>query len=66
MSTWEAEIAKYEVDGLLHLEERIDKYRPGGYHPVSIDDTFSNGRYQIYNKLGFGGFSPVWLALDQR
>lgn len=66
MSTWETEVAKYEFDELLHQEERIDKYRPGGYHPVAIDDTFSNDRYQIYNKLGFGGSSTVWLAHDQR
>ena len=66
MSTYEAEVAKYKVELLLHTEERIDKYRPGGYHPVSIEDIFSNGRYTVYNKLGHGGSSTVWLALDSR
>lgn len=66
MSTYEAELDKYEIEPLLHTEERIDKYRPGGYHPVSIEDTFSNGRYKVYNKLGHGGSSTVWLALDGR
>ena len=66
MSTYEAELEKYQIEPLLHTEERIDKYRPGGYHPVTIEDTFSNGRYTVYNKLGHGGSSTVWLALDGR
>ncbi len=66
MSTYEAELNEYEIESLLYTEERIDKYRPGGYHPGSIEDTFSNGRYQVYNKLGHGGSSTVWLALDGR
>ena len=44
--------------------EDLEGYCPGGYHPVCIGDTYSNGRYQIVHKLGFGSYSTVWLAQD--
>jgi hypothetical protein len=31
---------------------------------VSLGNKFKDGRYQIYHKLGWGGFSTVWLARD--
>ncbi|KAL4934187.1 kinase-like domain-containing protein [Aspergillus undulatus] len=43
--------------------EALEKYQPGGYHPIRIGDVL-NGRYHIADKLGFGGYSTVWLALD--
>ncbi|KAL4808328.1 kinase-like domain-containing protein [Aspergillus unguis] len=43
--------------------ETLEKYHPGGYHPISIGDLLNN-RYHIADKLGFGGYSTVWLALD--
>jgi hypothetical protein len=46
-------------------EEPLAKYRAGGYHPVSLGDTF-NGRYTVLQKLGFGQYSTVWLASDAR
>ncbi|KAH8831736.1 kinase-like protein [Flagelloscypha sp. PMI_526] len=45
-------------------EEDFEDYVKGGYHPVHIGDEFSNGRYVIVRKLGWGHFSTVWLALD--
>ncbi|KAJ8103489.1 kinase-like domain-containing protein [Lipomyces tetrasporus] len=45
--------------------EQIENYRSGGFHPVSIGDRLSRGRYRVLHKLGFGGFSTVWLARDQ-
>lgn len=45
--------------------ESLEKYRPGGYHPVMIDDIL-HGRYRIVDKLGFGGYSTIWLAQDSR
>lgn len=45
-------------------QERLPNYRPGGYHPVSLGDCFKDGRYKVYHKLGWGGFSTVWLAKD--
>ncbi|KAK2032940.1 kinase domain-containing protein [Colletotrichum zoysiae] len=49
------------IDGV----ERLEKYEPGGYHPIMIDDLL-DGRYRIVDKLGFGGYSTIWLAQDQR
>lgn len=43
--------------------ESLDKYRPGSYHPVMLGDEL-HGRYRIVDKLGFGGYSTIWLARD--
>ncbi|THH03801.1 hypothetical protein EW145_g5996 [Phellinidium pouzarii] len=45
--------------------EDIEDYRLGGFHPISIDDCFAQGRYRVLHKLGYGGSSTVWLARDQ-
>jgi serine/threonine protein kinase len=45
-------------------EEDWEDYVKGGYHPVHIGDSFSDGRYTIVRKLGWGHFSTVWLAKD--
>lgn len=44
--------------------ESVEKYHPGGFHPVQIGDVFAKGRYEVLHKLGFGGFSTIWLARD--
>ncbi|PHH80292.1 hypothetical protein CDD80_2133 [Ophiocordyceps camponoti-rufipedis] len=57
-----SEPVKYDwIDGV----ERLEKYEPGGYHPIMIDDLLHN-RYRVIDKLGFGGYSTVWLAQDTR
>jgi serine/threonine-protein kinase SRPK3 len=48
----------------LPYTENPDDYRPGGFHPVHLGDSFKDGRYVILNKLGYGGASTVWLAHD--
>ncbi len=45
-------------------EEDWQEYVKGGYHPVQIGDLFSEGRYVVVRKLGWGHFSTVWLARD--
>lgn len=41
----------------LHPEsdnvEDVERYQPGGYHPVAMGDIL--GGYEIVHKLGFGG-----------
>ncbi|KAK8115698.1 hypothetical protein PG984_012200 [Apiospora sp. TS-2023a] len=44
--------------------EYFEDYTIGGYHPISIGDTFQDGRYQVVHKLGYGGYSTIWLARD--
>ena len=51
---------------LLFKEENVLNYRPGGYHPVALGDTLKDGRYKIRHKLGYGGFSTVWVARDNK
>lgn len=41
--------------------EPLERYRPGGYHPIMIGDML-HGQYHIVDKLGFGGYSTIWLA----
>lgn len=52
-------------NNLLYTQESLSRYQPGGYHPVHLGDTFDNGRYTVYHKLGWGGYSTVWLANDR-
>ena len=44
--------------------ESLEKYGPGGYHPVHLGDTFSAGRYEVIHKMGYGSYSTVWLCKD--
>ena len=46
--------------------EKMSFYRPGGYHPVHIGDTFHGNTYEVVHKLGYGQFSTVWLVKDRK
>lgn len=41
----------------LDVIEDVEDYQPGGYHPISVGDTFDHGRFRVLHKLGFGGSS---------
>lgn len=43
--------------------EQLERYSSGGYHPIEIGDVLHH-RFKIVDKLGYGGFSTVWLARD--
>ncbi|KYK55373.1 protein kinase domain-containing protein [Drechmeria coniospora] len=45
--------------------EDLERYTKGGYHPVEIGNVLDN-RYEIVDKLGYGGWSTVWLGRDSR
>lgn len=51
--------------GPLEGVEKLEDYRPGGYHPVEIGNVF-HGRYRIVHKLGHGSYSTAWLARDEK
>lgn len=44
--------------------ENVEAYCSEGYHPIQLGDEFSQGRYRVVHKLGYGSFSTVWLARD--
>ncbi|KAF1960869.1 hypothetical protein CC80DRAFT_489109 [Byssothecium circinans] len=46
--------------------EGFEEYTIGGYHPITLGDTFQDGRYQVVHQLGFGSYSTIWLARDKR
>ncbi|CAL2048887.1 unnamed protein product [Caenorhabditis brenneri] len=41
--------------------EPLDQYKKGGYLTVNIGDVLSS-RYTILKKIGWGGYSTVWMA----
>ena len=45
-------------------EEDQEDYCKGGYHPVTVGETFKDGKYTVVRKLGWGHFSTVWLSRD--
>jgi len=58
--------SSYSQSIMTEDEEDWEDYCKGGYHPVHIGDTFSDGRYTVVRKLGWGHFSTVWLAKDAK
>ncbi|KAH6717117.1 kinase-like domain-containing protein [Leptodontidium sp. MPI-SDFR-AT-0119] len=58
------DLSIYRSSNLLYNQEKMSRYKPGGFHPVCLGDTFKEGRYKIRHKLGWGGCSTVWLAWD--
>ncbi|KAJ5437600.1 protein kinase [Penicillium cf. griseofulvum] len=46
-------------------EQTLPFYHGKYYYPVKIGQVFNN-RYRIIAKLGYGAYSTVWLAWDER
>lgn len=62
LSTIKAEKHRVKYDWIEGVET-LEEYQPGGYHPIMVGDVL-HSRYHITDKLGFGGYSTVWLARD--
>jgi serine/threonine-protein kinase SRPK3 len=58
---------RYRQPRMEHVED-VEKYLPGGFHPVDIGDVIGTGNqsYEVIHKLGYGGFSTVWLVRSCR
>lgn len=52
-----------EMTSSSNIEEGRDAYHPGGFHPVYIGDVYVN-KYEVMSKIGYGGYSTVWLVKD--
>ncbi|PYI01809.1 kinase-like protein [Aspergillus sclerotiicarbonarius CBS 121057] len=50
---------------LIEGVERLERYRPGGYHPIRVGDVL-NDRYRVIHKLGHGAYSTIWLSHDEQ
>ncbi|KAL4808589.1 protein kinase [Aspergillus unguis] len=48
----------YKVD-----EEKLEWYSREAFLPIKIGDVFQS-KYQVVGKLGYGGYSTVWLCRD--
>lgn len=55
---------EFKPNEVLWTQEDIQQYRPGGFHPVSLGDSFKDSRYIVRHKLGFSGLATEWLAKD--
>ncbi|OTA55685.1 kinase-like protein [Hypoxylon sp. EC38] len=60
--TRDSRIEYDEIASWVEVED-VQLYNKGGFHPVHIGDILA-GKFEVVHKLGYGGFSTVWLCLD--
>lgn len=64
-SSSEASFSDSEFESRSQAED-FEDYKLDGYHPVSIGETFNNGKFTVIQKLGWGHFSTVWLINEKK
>jgi hypothetical protein len=60
--------ASEDLKGLQWPEESLTSTanEGAGFYSARLGETFDDGRFVITRKLGWGGFSSVWLARDRK
>ena len=60
--------ASKDLQGMQWPEENLtsNSDEGGGFYPARLGETFDDGRFVITRKLGWGGYSSVWLARDRK
>ena len=60
--------ASKDLQGMQWPEESLTSTsnEGGGFYPARLGETFDDGRFVITRKLGWGGYSSVWLARDRK
>ncbi|PVH70420.1 hypothetical protein DL98DRAFT_437059, partial [Cadophora sp. DSE1049] len=56
-------VDSYGEGDVKDVSEPLERYGQGLYYPVCIGQVLA-GRYRIEHKLGWGGYSTVWMAHD--
>lgn len=58
---------KYRPLQQISRHETLRYYRPGGYHPIVIEDRLGeSGRFTVLRKLGYGTYGTVWMCWDAK
>ncbi|KAL1869169.1 hypothetical protein Daus18300_005706 [Diaporthe australafricana] len=58
---------EYRPLKVISNHEKLKYYRPGGLHPVLINDRLGrSGRFVVLRKLGRGTFATVWMCWDKK
>lgn len=47
-------------------EQTLLRYPQRQYYPIRLQQRLKDDRYTILAKLGYGAYSTVWLARDER
>ena len=58
-------VRRFMASAKMDLIESMEDYKPGGYHPVLLDEMLVD-RFEVVHKLGYGGIGTIWLCMDHQ